>query len=149
MRSTELLEARDLEGTHGWFESAYEWSIVTMATVVRCQLSAQHHKTVLFVIHAEDELVNAIEASHSHPPSCKPGEFQERITLEVLQHPNMNDTGCLPGFGMFHIGQLIRFTHTVEVGLISVDQTGVVVGLDFHEHEVVENKEALKSLDKP
>ena len=48
LRSTEVLEARDLEGTQGWFESAYEWSIVTMATVVRCQLFAQHHKTVLF-----------------------------------------------------------------------------------------------------
>ena len=50
---------------------------------------------------------------------------------------------------MFHIGQLMRFTQTVEVGLISVDQTRVVVGIDFHEHELVENREALNSLDRP
>ncbi len=61
----------------------------------------------------------------------------------------MNETGRLPGFCMFHIGQLVRFTQTVEADFISVDQTGVVVGIDFHEHEPVENKEALNLLDKP
>ena len=56
----------------------------------------------------------------------------------------MNGTGRLPSFCVFHVGMRVRFTQTVESGLVVVDQTGVVVGLDFRENEPVENKEALK-----
>ncbi len=61
----------------------------------------------------------------------------------------MSETGFLPGFCMFHVGMRIRFTQTVEAGLVVVDQTGVVVGVDFHENEPVENKEALELRQKP
>jgi len=43
----------------------------------------------------------------------------------------------------------VRFTQTVEKGSITVDQTGTVIGLDFHEHEPVEHKEATERLDAP
>ena len=43
----------------------------------------------------------------------------------------------------------VRLTQTVEKGSITVDQTGTVLGLDFHEHEPVEHKEATERLDAP
>ena len=97
---------------------------------------------------AEDEFVSAVDANHMRP-QMQEGSLRERITSDVLRHPNINDTGRLPSFCLFHIGQTIRFTQTVEAGLVSVDQTGVIVGIDFDEREPVENKEALNLLDRP
>ena len=54
LQNTEVPEICVLKNTEGWFESAYEWSIVTLATVARCQLSAHHHGTPLFIVQAQD-----------------------------------------------------------------------------------------------
>ena len=147
LKKTNVVEG-NLDGTELWFESAYEWSIVTMAIVLRCQLSAQSHATPLFIIQAEDQFVSAVDAGHTREP-LRDAAVREQVTRSVLQHPNMNETGRLPGFCMFHVGMRIRFTQTVEAGLVVVDQTGVVVGVDFHENEPVENKEALELRQKP
>ena len=146
LESTEV-EGGDLSGTEHWFEAAYEWSIVTLATVVRSQLSASSQKTPLFVVQAEDQFLSAIDAGHVRDPLRDAAAFAH-ISHEVLQHPSMNETGRLPSFCMFHVGMRVRFTQTVESGLVVVDQTGVVVGLDFHENEPVENKEALELRNK-
>jgi len=44
LQSTEV-GAEGLSQTSFWYEAAYEWSIVTMPTVVRWHLSATQHKT--------------------------------------------------------------------------------------------------------
>ena len=81
-------------------------------------------------------------------PQMPRSTLRKRVTEDVLRHPNMNETGRLPGFCMFHIGQFVRFTQTVEAGVVCVDQTGVVVGIDYHEREPVEHKQALDLLNK-
>ena len=109
--------------------------------MVRSQLSAKVHETPLFVVQAQDEFLSVVEADQVSP--CATTEaLRHRITRQLLQHPNMNNTGRLPAFCMFHVGMRVRFTQTVHAGLVTVDQTGVVQGIDFHDNEPVENKEA-------
>ena len=56
----------------------------------------------------------------------------------------MNETGRLPTFAMLHIGMTVRFTQTVEDGVAVIDDTGTVIGIDFHEHELVQHKLAIE-----
>lgn len=44
IEKTNVTTSEHLDGTDLWYESAYEWSIVSMAQVVRSELSAKHHK---------------------------------------------------------------------------------------------------------
>ena len=148
LRETEVVKEDDLAGTELWYESAYEWSIVAMSQVVRSQLSAKEHKTPLFVAQAQDEFVSVVETDQV-ANSSGTAALRHHISRQILQHANMNETGRLPSFCMFHIGMRVRFTQTVQAGLVSVDQTGVVQGIDFHENEPVENKEAVALGQRP
>ena len=58
LEATEARTAADLEGTEDWFEACYTWSVVTMASAIRSKLSARKAKAVLFIVQAEDEIVN-------------------------------------------------------------------------------------------
>ena len=58
VKATEARTAADLEGTEDWFEACYTWSVVTMASAIRSKLSASKAKAVLFIVQAEDEIVN-------------------------------------------------------------------------------------------
>ena len=123
-----------LTGTELWYESAYEWSVVTMAQVSRSQKSAQMHGSILFVIQAEDEYMSALDPRQHHV-DFDDGRLRSEINEKVLRHANMNETGRMPGFAMLHVGMKIRLTQTPEPGFIVTDATGVVVGIEFDPRE--------------
>ena len=60
----------------------------------------------------------------------------------------MNETGRLPAFAMLHLGMKVRLTQTVEDEIAVVDDTGTVIGIDFHEHELLQHKLALQQAVK-
>ena len=86
-----------LQGTERWYESAYEWSIVSMSQAFRSQMSAAEHKKTLFVIQAEDEYVSALD-QRSAAVDLNDTNVRRKITTMVLNHPNMNETGRMSGF---------------------------------------------------
>ena len=96
-----------------------------MASAIRSKLSARRAKAVLFIVQAEDEIVNPWSELRHEQVRKSVGEL-------LLRHPNMNTTGRLPGFAMFHIGMQVRLTQSVEPPEGVVDVTGEVVGIDFH-----------------
>ena len=60
---------------------------------------------------------------------------KRRVGVQALQRANMNETGRLPAFSMFHLGMHMRLTQTVEQPNAVVDTDGDVVGIDFDERE--------------
>ena len=96
-----------------------------MASAIRSKLSARKAKAVLFIVQAEDEIVNPW-------PELRRDEVRRSIGEQLLRHPNMNQTGSLPSFAMFHSGMRMRLVQTVEPPEGVVDATGECVGIDFH-----------------
>jgi len=90
--ATEAKTAADLHGTEEWFEACYTWSVVTMASAIRSKLSTRKAKAVLFIVQAEDEIVNPWSELHHERARKIVGE-------QLLRHPNMNTTGRIPSFG--------------------------------------------------
>ena len=125
LEATEARTAADLEGTEDWFEACYTWSVVTMASAIRSKLSARKAKAVLFIVQAEDEIVNPWS-------ELRRDAVRQSVGEQLLRHPNMNTTGRLPGFGMFHIGMRMRLIQSVEPPEGVVDATGECVGIDFN-----------------
>ena len=72
-----------------------------MALVTRSMLSACTCKAVLFVVQAEDEVVNPWHGLHSKAE-------RNHVAEQLLRHANMNQTGRLPGFAMLHVGMDVR-----------------------------------------
>ena len=123
----EASNASELAGTEDWYEACYTWNVATMATAMRSTLSARAAKAVVFIVQAEDRMANpwpALGAEH----------VRESLGEQLLRHPNMNDTGRLPGFAMFHVGMRARLTQSVEPPAAVVDAMCEVRGLDFHSH---------------
>ena len=58
-------------------------------------------KAVLSIMQAEDETVNPWS-------ELRRDEERRSVGEQLLRHPNMNTTGRLPPFGMFHIGMRMR-----------------------------------------
>ena len=81
--ATEARTADDLEGTEDWFEACYTWSVVTMASAIRSKLSARKAKAVLFIVQAEDEIINPWSKL------CR-DEVRKCVGEQLLGHPNMN-----------------------------------------------------------
>ena len=133
--ATEAKTAADLHGTEEWFEGCYTSSVVTMTSVIRSKLSARTTKAVLFIVQAEDEIVNPWSELHHERARKIVGE-------QLLRHPNMNTTGRIPGFAMFHVGMQVRLTQSVEPPEGVVDATGKVVGVDFHPLEPESHRRA-------
>jgi hypothetical protein len=79
-----------LVGTEGWYEAAYEWSIVSMAQAFRSQLSAECAQATLFVVQAEDEYMNALDQQHKS--LIHSVGLMRKITEQVLKHSNVNKT---------------------------------------------------------
>ena len=96
-----------------------------MASAIRSKLSARTAKAVLFIAQAEDEIVNRWT-------ELRRDEVRRSVGEQLLRHPTMNTTGRLPGFGVFHIGMLVRLIQSVEPPEGVVDATGGCVGIDFH-----------------
>lgn len=106
-----------------------------MAQMIRSRLSARHAKAPLYVMQAEDFIQD------------RPWNLSlEDATRGILRHPNMNDTGRLPGIALLHIGMHVRITMTLEQGVVPVDSTGVVLGIDFHPDETLGTPEHLGSV---
>ena len=78
-------------------ESAYEWSIVTMAQATRSQLSAEYDKKTLFVVQAHDEYLSALD-SYCAASNLKDAKTRASISTAVLNYPNMTLTGRMPSF---------------------------------------------------
>ena len=132
----------DLEGTDLWYEASYVWSVVSMAQVVRSRLSAQAAKTTLYMVQAEDQLMNAFNLQ-DRDWTISFDEFSASVSRAILSHVNMNDTGRLPGIWLGHIGMRVRLTMTVEQGVAVTDSTGTIVGLDFDERELQSHQQAI------
>ena len=94
VEATEARTATDLEGTEDWFEACYTWSVVTMASAIRSKLSARKAKAMLFIVQAEDEIVNPWS-------ELRRDEVRKSVGEQLLRHPNRNTTGRLPSFGMW------------------------------------------------
>ena len=43
------------------------------------------------------------------------------VAQAVLQHPNMNETGRLPRFGLYHVGTEVRLTQTLAAPRVVVE----------------------------
>jgi hypothetical protein len=125
LQATEASDASELAGTEDWYDACYTWDVVTMATPMRCALSARAAKAVLFIAQAEDRVTNPW-------PALDKQQIRESVGEQILRHPNMNNTGRLPGFAMFHVGMRVRLTQPVEPPEAVVDASGDVRGLDFH-----------------
>lgn len=124
-----------LRGTELWYQAAPTWATVSMAQAIRSRCSAQKSETTLYIIPAEDYVLD-------RPYECKP----EHLAEEILRTPNMNNTGRLPGLAMVHIGMEIRLTQTVEAPDAVVDSTGVVRGLDLEPEDDVPGHPATRVL---
>ena len=137
-----------LLGTERWYESAYEWSIVSMSQAFRSQVSAAEHKKTLFVIQAEDEYVSALD-QRSAAVDLNDTNVRRKITTMVLNHPNMNETGRMSGFALLHIDMEMRLTQTTESGIAVTDATGKVVGAEFDDREPQHHREATELTTRP
>jgi hypothetical protein len=150
LEDTEISSAESpkLKGTEMWYESAYEWSIVAMSQALRSQMSAKENKKPLFIIQAEDEYLSALDPRYASF-NLGDGNVRRRISTSVLKHPNMNDTGRMPGFAMLHIDMKVRLTQTTEAGIAVTDSTGRIVGIEFDEREPRHHREASELPDRP
>ncbi len=97
-----------------------------MAQAIRSRLSAQQAGATLYIIPAEDHVLDR---------PYKSTLTDSYLAEEILRVPNMNNTGRLPGIGMIHIGMEVRLTVTVEAPDAVVDSTGVVIGFDLDPDE--------------
>ena len=95
-------------------------NIVCMANVIRSKLSARLAETTLYLIQTEDHILN------------RPFNLPVKTASEaVLRHPNMNDTGRMPGVALLHVGMKVRLTVTIEAPHFVIDSTGIIQGIDL------------------
>jgi hypothetical protein len=137
-----------LAGTEMWYEAAYEWSIVSMAQAMRSQMSAEQNRKTLFAVQAEDEYLSALDNSYA-AVDFSSDRLRRNLSTAVLNHPNMNETGRLPSFCLFHVGMKMRVTQTTESGVVVTDATGTVCGVDFDEREPRDHREAAELSSQP
>ena len=113
-----------LAGAELWYQAAPTWATVAMAQAIRSSASAQHHKTILYIIPAEDYVLD------------RPyGWDKQRLAEEIMRTPNMNNTARLPAVAMIHIGMEMRLTTTVEAPDALVDTPCTVIGLDLEQED--------------
>ena len=105
-----------------------------MANVIRSKLSTRLAQTTLYLIQAEDHILN------------RPFGLPVKTASEaVLRHPNMNDTGRLPGIALLHVGMKVRLTLTIQAPDFVIDSTGIMQGIDLHPTDQVVNGEDTRS----
>ena len=111
-----------LKGTELWYQAAPTWATVSMAQVIRARQSATQAAATLYVCPATDYILNRPDNRHL---------TDEYLAEQISSVPNMNNTGRLPGIGMWHIGMEVRLTNTVEGPEAVTDSTGTIVGIDL------------------
>ena len=128
LRATDIqeLSATDqqkrLRDTELWYQAAPTWATVAMAQVIRSRLSAQKEGATLYIVPAEDHVLNLPVGSNL---------TDAYVAEQIASVPNMNNTGRLPSIALVHIGMEIRLTNTVEAPEAVTDSTGIVIGMDL------------------
>ena len=118
LQSTDIENGAELEGTELWHQAGYPWTIVFMAQFARSQLSAGHHKAILFLCPAKDYIQN-VDTRYLH-----------HIRDELIKLPNMNKTGRLPGIALLHVHMPVRITVTICPRLAPVN-TGTIEAIEL------------------
>eukprot|EP00434_Breviolum_minutum_P035991 symbB.v1.2.031875.t1/scaffold3745.1/size85045/1 len=111
--------AHKLANTEHFFEACYTWSVVSLAYAVRSFESAKASGTTLYATRAVDVVQNASRGQAA------------AVAEALLSHTNMNDTGRLPHFGLYHVGMEVRLTQTLAAPHVAVDCIGVIRGFTF------------------
>ena len=110
LQNTDIEHGASLEGTELWHQAGYPWTIVCMAQWVRSQLSAEYHKTTLFLCPAQDYIQNTLRIPVS--------------TLADFYHP-ARDQARMWLFGLFFwlgcLGILAGFT-LLEIEITNATQ---------------------------
>ena len=112
-------DAQKLIGAENVYQACYTWSVVNMAYTRRSFESAKAAGRTLYATRAVDVAQNV------HPDRAA------AVAQAVLQHPNMNETGRLPHFGLYHIGLEVRLTQTLAALHVVVDCTVIIRGFHF------------------
>ena len=123
LQNTDIEHGASLEGTELWHQAGYPWTIVCMAQWVRSQLSAEHHKTTLFLCPAQDYIQNVEPRDLLH------------VRNELIKCPNMNKTGRLPGIALLHLNMRVRISATICPRLAPVDTTGTIVNIELDQFD--------------
>ena len=109
-----------LTDTAGWYESAYLWSIVSMACYTRAKASARQCQQTLFFCQAADF---SEQVGHRHQRDIEPYK-------QMLAVPSVAQTSRLPGMVLLHIGMRVRITTQVLPPWAVQDATGTVMEID-------------------
>eukprot|EP00438_Fugacium_kawagutii_P011238 Skav211179 [mRNA] locus=scaffold884:124274:125309:+ [translate_table: standard] len=113
------VDAHKLAGTEHFYQACYTWSVVSLAYTVRSFESAKAAGATLYATRAIDSVQNVPIAKAS------------RVAEALLTHTNMNETGRLPHFGLYHVGMEVRLTQTLAAPHIVVDCIGIIRGFQF------------------
>ena len=111
--------AHKLNNTEHFFQACYTWSVVSLAYAVRSFESAKACGKTLYATRAIDVVHNVSRGQAA------------AVTEAVLAHTNINDTGRLPHFGLYHVGMEVRLTQTLAAPYVVVDCIGVIRGFKF------------------
>ena len=108
-----------LANTEHFFQACYTWSVVSLAYAVRSFESAKASGRTLYATRAVDVVQNVSRGQAA------------AVAEALLSHTNMNDTGRLPHFGLYHVGMEVRLTQTLAAPHVVVDCIGVIRGFKF------------------
>ena len=109
-----LLQAR------GWYESAYEWRIVSLAMHTHAKLDARHHGKVLYYVPSVDTVLT---------------QLTEAQYEEMRNEPNIGATAKFPGILPLFVGMEVILTESLLPPLLVRGTAGTVVGIEIHTAE--------------
>ena len=112
-------DASKLHNTEHFFQACYTWSVVSMAYTVRSFESAKAAGATLYATRAVDVVQNLGP------------DRAAAVAKAVLGHANMNETGRLPHFGLYHVGMEVRLTQTLAAPHVVVGCIGIIRGFHF------------------
>ena len=115
--------AHKLSNTEHFCQACYTWSVVSLAYAVRSLESAKACGRTLYATRAMDVVQNVSQGQAA------------AVAEALLAHTNMNDTGRLPHFGLYHVGMEVRLTQTLAAPHVVVDCIGVIRGFKFAAEE--------------
>ena len=95
-----------------WYQACYLHSVVSMAAYMRARASAKASGKTLCMLLAVDTFIS-FERRLGDVEDLEGKRKDKIIHREALQEPNVNATGHLPAFCLFHVGMRIRLTATI------------------------------------
>ena len=109
-----------LREARNWYESAYEWRIVSFAMHAHARLNAQAAGKVLFYVPAIDQPL----------AQMSPQDFDDMRAM-----PNIAASAKLPGIMPLYIGMEVILTESYLPPSIVRGSAGTVVDIEFHPKE--------------